>query len=120
MIKFVNSTICIYFKQQPKGIIIFIVVFIFGLTQNSPTKINHLQGIFNRSNCGTEAHYIITIKHLNSMYVVFDSRMKFLHSYRSLFGYKKIWIGDMKLTCFFTSISVLNYSLEKPITIQNV
>ena len=34
-------------EKQSKGIIIFIVVFIYEFTQNTPTKINLRQGIFN-------------------------------------------------------------------------
>ena len=72
--KVVNITRCILLKQHLKVIILIILVSRCKLTQKRSTEIDIIQGISNIRNCGTAAHYIITIKHINIMYALFDSQ----------------------------------------------
>ena len=82
--------------------------------QNSSTKINLLQGIYNWINFGNAAHYRITIKNMNSMYAAFW----ILGEHSSVLDKivrvsQNLWIFNMTLTFFCTSISVLNFCLEQ-------
>ena len=81
VINFLNSTSCILLKQKFKVIIIIVVVCRCESIQKSSTGINLLQVIFNRSNCGTSAHYIINIKNIIDMYSCFESQGHILQGY---------------------------------------
>ena len=83
VINVVNRTICIYLKHHFKGIILIIVVYRSEFIQNSSTEINHIWVIFNIRNCGTAAHYSITMKNTNIMYALFEYQEKVLRARES-------------------------------------
>ena len=89
LINVVNITSCIFLKQHFKGTILIIVVCICEFINKSSTEINILRVICNRSNYFTKYRYIIAIKHINSIYVLFDSQGHIIQGLRILIDYHK-------------------------------
>ena len=82
MINVVNSTSCIFLKQQSKCIILLIILFICELIPKSSTRMNFLQVICNWSNWKTTSRYIITSIHIDSINVILDCLENILQGLR--------------------------------------
>ena len=112
MIICVNSNSYIFLIQQSKGIIILILVFRFEFNPKRPTKINILRGICNRRIWGTEAHYRITVIHIDIINSILDCLGHIIQVLIFSKLSQNLLIGNMNSIWFYTSVSVFNCCLE--------